>query len=248
MGSFLPWTTWAMLAVMASNSAANREPGLRWSGVRRPLGDSEGTVTRRADVDVAGACRRSRRLAVAITVAQVAPYLAIDVGTDRLAAGVVDGAGEVVVRDRVATPPRDVWPALHRLVRRVVAARPDDAGPLGACGVSCEGPIDAGKGTVSPLHMPVWQSFELRERVARADRAADRPRPDGPGPRARRALERRRPRRRRRDGAAAVGRRRGRGGQQRAAAPGPPRQRRPARPRRRRARRPAVRRAAGPAA
>ena len=95
----------------------------------------------------------------------MATYLAIDVGTDRLAAGVVAESGEVLVRDRVATPQRDVWPALHRLVRRVVAARPDDADPLEACGVSCEGPIDAIGGTVSPLHLPVWQSFELRERI-----------------------------------------------------------------------------------
>jgi len=95
----------------------------------------------------------------------VSTYLAIDIGTDRLAAGVVDDAGDVVVRDRVATPLRDVWPALHRLVRRVVAARPDDAEPLAACGVSCEGPVDAAAGTVSPLHLPVWQRFALRERV-----------------------------------------------------------------------------------
>ena len=73
----------------------------------------------------------------------MATFLAIDVGTDRLAAGVVDETGVVVVRDRVATPQRDVWPALHRLVRRVVAARPDDVDPLEVCGVSCEGPIDA---------------------------------------------------------------------------------------------------------
>jgi glucokinase len=95
----------------------------------------------------------------------VATYLAIDVGTDRLAAGVVDETGAVLVRDRVATPHRDVWPALHRLVRRVVAARPEDADPLEACGVSCEGPIDAISGTVTPLHLPVWRSFELRERI-----------------------------------------------------------------------------------
>jgi glucokinase len=95
----------------------------------------------------------------------VASYLAIDVGTDRLAAGVVDATGEVVVRDRVATPPRDVWPALHRLVRRVVAARPDDVDPLERCGVSCEGPIDAAAGTVSPMHLPVWRDYDLRERV-----------------------------------------------------------------------------------
>jgi glucokinase len=96
---------------------------------------------------------------------RVPAYLAIDVGNDRLAAGVVDDEGSVIVRDRVATPPRDVWPALHRLVRRVVAARPDDVDPLELCGVSCEGPIDRDRGTVSPMHLPVWQEFELRERV-----------------------------------------------------------------------------------
>ena len=99
------------------------------------------------------------------TVEAVSTYLAIDIGTDRLAAGVVDEDGDVVVRDRVATPPRDVWPALHRLVRRVVAARPGDAEATVACGASCEGPLDGEAGTVSPLHLPVWQRFALRERV-----------------------------------------------------------------------------------
>jgi glucokinase len=95
----------------------------------------------------------------------VATYLAIDVGPVRLAAGVVDDAGEAIVRDRVAAPPRDIWPALHRLVRRVVAARPDDADPLELCGVSCEGPIDRDAGTVDPLHLPAMHDFELRERL-----------------------------------------------------------------------------------
>jgi glucokinase len=94
----------------------------------------------------------------------VATYLAIDVGTVRLVAGVVDDSGEAIVRDRVAAP-RDIWPALHRLVRRVVAARPDDADPLELCGVSCEGPIDREAGTVDPLHLPAMHGFELRERV-----------------------------------------------------------------------------------
>lgn len=92
-------------------------------------------------------------------------YLAIDVGTDRLAAGVVDDDGEVVVRDRVATPPRDVWPALHRLVRRVLAAAPDDAVHLRRCGVSSEGPVSSLDGTVSPLHLPVWRDYQLRARI-----------------------------------------------------------------------------------
>lgn len=97
--------------------------------------------------------------------AALAGYLAIDIGHDRLAAGVVNDFGEVLVRDRVATPAREPWPALQRLVSRVVAARPDEAGSLLACGVTCEGPIDKDGGTVSPLHMPWLAGFALRERV-----------------------------------------------------------------------------------
>jgi len=95
----------------------------------------------------------------------VATFLAIDIANDRLMAGIVNHFGEVLVRDRVATPMRDVWPAMHRMVRRVMAARPDDVELPIACGVTCEGPIDLQAGTATPLHLPIWQSFELRERA-----------------------------------------------------------------------------------
>jgi glucokinase len=101
----------------------------------------------------------------AAETAASAVYLAIDIGHDRLAAGIVNDYGEVLVRDRVANPLRDAWPALQRLIRRVVAARPEDAGALLACGVTCEGPIDKDDGTVHPLHMPGLAGFALRERV-----------------------------------------------------------------------------------
>ena len=52
-------------------------------------------------------------------------YLAIDVGGVKLAAAVVSEQGEVLVRDRIATPQREVWPALSRLVLRVIGQRPD---------------------------------------------------------------------------------------------------------------------------
>jgi glucokinase len=101
----------------------------------------------------------------AAETAASAVYLAIDIGHDRLAAGIVNDYGEVLVRDRVANPVRDAWPALQRLIRRVVAARPEDAGALLACGATCEGPIDKDDGTVIPLHMPALAGFALRERV-----------------------------------------------------------------------------------
>ncbi len=87
-------------------------------------------------------------------------YLGIDIGGTKLAAGVVDEHAQILVRDRVPTPTRDVWPAVVRLVRRVLAASPER--PV-ACGVGCGGPMSPADGTVSPLNIPSWKAFPLRE-------------------------------------------------------------------------------------
>lgn len=92
-------------------------------------------------------------------------YLAIDLGPSRLAAGVVSADGAVVLRDRVATPSRSVWPALTQLVRRVLAANPSDVVPV-AAGVTCPGPIDRGTGAMKPVGLPVWHDFPLRRELA----------------------------------------------------------------------------------
>ncbi len=91
-------------------------------------------------------------------------YLAIDLGPSRLAAGVLSGDGDVVLRDRVATPPRNVWPALTQLVRRVIAANPSDVVPVVA-GVTCPGPIDRGTGAMKPVGLPMWHDFPLRREL-----------------------------------------------------------------------------------
>lgn len=92
-------------------------------------------------------------------------YLAIDLGPSRLAAGVLDAHGEVVIRDRVATPARNVWPALTQLVSRVLAANPTDVEPA-SCGVTAPGPIDRGTGAMKPVGMPMWHDFPLRRELA----------------------------------------------------------------------------------
>ena len=89
-------------------------------------------------------------------------YLAIDVGGTKLAVGIVSDAGEVLVRDRVATPTRDVWPALSRVVLRVLAAAPE---PPAAVGVGCGGPMNPVNRSVSPLHIPTWKDFPLADEV-----------------------------------------------------------------------------------
>ena len=85
-------------------------------------------------------------------------YLAIDVGSAKLAAGIVGEDGEVLVRDRISTPARDVWPALARLVTRVQVSAPTT--PVG-CGIGCGGPANPLEGTVSPLHIPSLAGFAL---------------------------------------------------------------------------------------
>ena len=89
-------------------------------------------------------------------------YLAIDVGSARLAAGIVSEDGAVLVRDRISTPARDVWPSLARLVKRVQASAPST--PVG-CGIGCGGPANPLEGTVSPLHIPSLEGFGLAAEV-----------------------------------------------------------------------------------
>jgi len=87
-------------------------------------------------------------------------YLAIDLSPSRLAAGLVDGSGQVVLRDRVGTPPRNVWPALTQLVRRVLAANPSGVVPR-MVGVTCPGPIDRLTGAMKPVGLPLWHDFPI---------------------------------------------------------------------------------------
>lgn len=92
-------------------------------------------------------------------------YLAVIIGGTRLSAGVVDEHGQVVVRDRIGTPPRDVWAQLRKLVLRVIAAAPER--PV-ACGIGCGGPMNPIDRTVSPLHIPSWVDFPLADQIEAA--------------------------------------------------------------------------------
>ena len=93
-------------------------------------------------------------------------YLAIDLGATRLAASVVNVRGDVLVRDRVATPQRNVWPVVRQLVGRVLAANQTPVLPM-YCGVTCPGPIDQTHGTIRPVGMPVWHDFPLFDEMGK---------------------------------------------------------------------------------
>ena len=90
--------------------------------------------------------------------------LAIDVGGTKLAVGIVDAHGVVVRHDRVPTPAGDgeaVWTALVELADRV-----REGSRVDGCGVGCGGPMRWPAGEVSPLSIPGWRGFPLRERLA----------------------------------------------------------------------------------
>lgn len=70
-----------------------------------------------------------------------------------------------MIRDRLATPARNVWPALTQLVRRVLAANPSDIVPT-RVGVTCPGPIDRLTGAMKPVGMPTWHDFPIRRELA----------------------------------------------------------------------------------
>ncbi|MFI6596413.1 ROK family protein [Nonomuraea sp. NPDC050536] len=87
--------------------------------------------------------------------------LAIDIGGTKLAAALVDGSGSVLRSGTRPTPPQDVIDILAGLIAEVTA---DGPAPV-AVGIGCAGPLDLALGTVSPVNMPSWRGFPLRDRV-----------------------------------------------------------------------------------
>ena len=90
--------------------------------------------------------------------------------------------GSVALEDRTPTPrtedPDALFAALADLVHKVLDRRPPTskerreespeslAAPVVVCGVGCGGPMSETMGTVSPLNIPAWRDFPLRDRLA----------------------------------------------------------------------------------
>jgi glucokinase len=95
--------------------------------------------------------------------------LAIDIGGTKMACGVVTARGELLASQRIATPRSDdpdlLFAALEEACRTAIKSR--DAKPL-AVGVGCGGPMQYPAGVVSPLNIPAWRDFPLRQRLSEA--------------------------------------------------------------------------------
>ncbi len=98
------------------------------------------------------------------------PVLAIDIGGTKIAAGVVEPGGRLASWAQTETPrgleAEQLWRTLDVLCTNLLAEQriaPHDG--LAGVGCGCGGPLDWPVGRVSPLNIPAWRSFPLRERL-----------------------------------------------------------------------------------
>lgn len=93
--------------------------------------------------------------------------LGIDIGGTKFAAGLVGDDGVVRAVDRTPTVPgadgEELWANLAVLLDGVLAAGGDPE--ITGVGVGCGGPMRWPAGEVSPLNIPGWRDFPLRERL-----------------------------------------------------------------------------------
>jgi len=95
--------------------------------------------------------------------------LAIDVGATKFAAGLVTTKGDLVDRASAPVEP-DVGPEAHfvrlaTIVEQQMALADRHEIRIAAVGIGCAGPITANCETVSPVNIPAWREFPLRERM-----------------------------------------------------------------------------------
>ena len=106
--------------------------------------------------------------------------LAIDVGGTKVEAALVDANGVVLTESRFRQPTGSLRTS-RELESQVQSVASDALGmlPAGAAlsgiGVGSAGPIDVKRGLVSPVNLPVWRNYPLREVVNSAAARAGHP-------------------------------------------------------------------------
>ena len=98
-------------------------------------------------------------------VAPAIPCLALDIGGTKAEVAVVTRDGTVLRRSRL-----DVKRAGERLFEGIVELLELERGrdEVSSLGVACAGPMTLGGESVSPLNIPVWRDFALRDRLVEA--------------------------------------------------------------------------------
>lgn len=91
--------------------------------------------------------------------------LAIDIGGTKIAAGLVDADGALRTAEQCPTPrspdPEIVWGAASALIARVT-----ERTAVRGVGIASAGPVHLPDGTISPINIPAWRGFPIRDRVS----------------------------------------------------------------------------------
>lgn len=88
--------------------------------------------------------------------------LALDIGGTKIAAGLVDNDGQLVSARTEPTPRSSDPEAVWAVVASLISSHRDVTG----VGIASAGPVDLPSGTVSPINIPAWSKFPLRDRVS----------------------------------------------------------------------------------
>lgn len=99
------------------------------------------------------------------TAAPAVPCLALDVGATKVDAAVVTSEGVIERRERLLVS--DAGDDLFGAIREMLAPLVPASSPQ-VIGVGCAGPMSSDPDTVSPLNIPQWRNFPLREKLAQA--------------------------------------------------------------------------------
>lgn len=97
--------------------------------------------------------------------------LAVDFGGTKVEAAIVDADGRLLESSRFRRPTgrtatvADLEASVGGVVRDAIAAVPTGATLIGA-GIGCAGPIDRIRGLVSPLNVPHWRDYPMRDFIA----------------------------------------------------------------------------------
>jgi len=92
--------------------------------------------------------------------------LALDIGGTKIAAGLVDTDGNLVASQQKPTPHSDTDPEPAFAVVRELVGELTAGATVRGVGIGSAGPVDLPAGTVSPVNIPAWRGFPLRDRVA----------------------------------------------------------------------------------
>ena len=106
-----------------------------------------------------------------------APVAAVDIGGTKIAGGLVDAGGRVHDPCTRPTPdsadPETVLRAVFEVLDEL--AETPEWPRVRTVGIASAGPVDIGRGAVSPVNIPAWRDFPLLDRVARHPAIGDRP-------------------------------------------------------------------------